>query len=281
MNASASDDSTSNLKEASELALSRDSLSTISEGSCDLDNQNGETLDSIKDPSHDVLSLSSQDSLSEDRTGSKPRAKLERAATITVCEMSTANSSRLPKPPATNGMTKASALPTKRPSLVKSKSGSDASIISAASASGGPSIKETRASIARKQKLFNVQNAEPAPDHDYLTPLQKKEQLIKDLKKELKETATKLEQREGELRDVVSLKDSEISFLMNEKESEIQELGDSLSQSDKKCKQLEHEHGEAMIMMQECEKTIKEMEVQFKAVSSVIYSIYNSLTFHV
>ena len=251
--------------ETSELSISRDSLSTISEGSGDIENPvdelNGETLDDMQDPSLDVLSLSSQDSLCEERKSSK-KGSLQRAATVTGAE----TAAQRGKAARANGTAKSGIpLGQKRPPLNKSKSGSDASIVSVTSTAGpertGPAIKETRASMARKQKLLNSQNAEPEPDYDYLTPLQKKEQHLKDLRKELRETQSKLEQRDAELRDIVSMKDSEISFLMNEKETEIQELGDSLKSSDKECKELDKKYKEAMTMLTECETTIKDMEV--------------------
>ncbi|KAK2153208.1 hypothetical protein LSH36_304g03053 [Paralvinella palmiformis] len=97
--------------------------------------------------------------------------------------------------------------------------------------------RETKMSIRRKQLAHS--NSQSADEREtYLTPFQRKEETIRDLRRALKESHDKLRQKDREIRMMISEKDVELSKLLADKDDEIHALTDRVRELEQECARL-------------------------------------------
>ncbi|XP_074656050.1 uncharacterized protein LOC141909517 [Tubulanus polymorphus] len=132
------------------------------------------------------------------------------------------------------------------------------SIMSTATA-GYP--RETVKSRMRSEKILSktMRANEPATD-EYLTPMQRKEQLIKDLKSEVKEMHKSNEEKMLEIANFTCYMNARIDEITRDKDTTIGHLETSLSETQKNYESMSNAYKDSLTIMSELEKTVNDLK---------------------
>lgn len=127
--------------------------------------------------------------------------------------------------------------------------------------------RENKSSINRKKNLVIQQSRdleEEAKETDYLTPLQKKNNYIKDLEHKLKETKAKLEIAERDVAKVDIIIKDKTSDIVAQKEDEVRLLKEQIAEMEIVSENLQKSYKDALSTIRAYEDTVEEMKVRLR-----------------
>ena len=137
---------------------------------------------------------------------------------------------------------------------------------SKASAKGNSKSRPViRDNIAARKRLHLAavhKDGAAATSDDYVTPSQRKDHVIKDLKHQLKETQRVVETKDIELLNFNEQKEREIQEVLDEKDEQIKQLESAIEEYNKTCEKLTESYEEAVKTINSLEQTIKDMKVR-------------------
>ncbi|PAA60239.1 hypothetical protein BOX15_Mlig009602g2 [Macrostomum lignano] len=131
---------------------------------------------------------------------------------------------------------------------------------------GGVEVKQTAASRGRLQKLQEEANKalEASNENQYLTPLQRKESEVKELRRLLQEAYQVITEREEEIEAAAREKAEDISMAVKDKEEFIAELQAEIDQLTLDYQALTALHGEVKRREEELEREVARLRQEME-----------------
>ena len=126
----------------------------------------------------------------------------------------------------------------------------------------GESVKENISSLKRKELAHKVHHQPPPDNDEYLTPYQRKDKLINELKAELKMAQNTIKERDEELEFLKNEQDSMVQEVVEQKNNCISELTKKLAEIHCSHDDLTLSHEEALRAVAELKGRIKSLEVR-------------------
>jgi hypothetical protein len=145
---------------------------------------------------------------------------------------------------------------------------------------GEKSIRENKASINRKKNLIIQQSRDLEAEEkemDYLTPLQKKNNYIKELETALKDTKTKLALAEEKVANVDVIIHEKIKDVVARKDQEIEKLKGQIKELEIANEDLNCSYQESLRTIKALEDTVEEMKVRKNTSLVFIHDGFTSL----
>lgn len=140
------------------------------------------------------------------------------------------------------------------------KSESSACILQTASESHG--IRETRLSRARFEKCHETHDGPDCEGEDYLTPTQRKDNMIRDLKKEVKDLKQSLSDKITELETEKKNFEKKLELVIAEKGTEMVIVKSDMESLQQKNEDLQKSHQVSVNTINMLEETIRELKVR-------------------
>ena len=122
-------------------------------------------------------------------------------------------------------------------------------------------IKENISSLKRKEIAHKVHHQPNTDKDEYLTPFQRKDKLINELKAEFKMAQNTVKEREEELEFLRNVQDSMVQEVVEQKNNCIGELTKQLADIHCSHDDLTLSHAEALLSITELKQKVKNLEV--------------------
>ncbi|ESP03367.1 hypothetical protein LOTGIDRAFT_171452 [Lottia gigantea] len=125
---------------------------------------------------------------------------------------------------------------------------------------GTPVLRDTIASRLRIEKAHNEHLEPEKSPLDYLTPFQRKEHAIKDLKRQMKNLNIRLDEKDSEIAQLREGLGKESRDLLSAKDDQLTKLRKQLNETESKYEELKRSYEESVKTVTNLEATVKDLK---------------------